>query len=165
MRIMWVCALLKYLLICRCDSKLRMPYVIRGLHSHRNSTRQEWECEGYIRLVCHILNLFLSHLKAIENMSINQYSVKGCENVSNVSPRYRRYFDYILVQVLSIDCGLKFHEKCERMKLSTVSWFSRVAPDSLFSHKCKCLHLCVLRLIYNYSKVSTSTLNENVNQA
>ncbi len=31
-----------------------------GLHSHRDSTRWDWKCEGYIRLACHILNLFFS---------------------------------------------------------------------------------------------------------
>ncbi len=81
--------------------------------------RRESECEGYICLVCHILDLFLSHLEALGNMSVNQSRVKGNENVSNVSPRYQRYRDSILMQFLNIDYGLKFSEKYGRMKLSS----------------------------------------------
>ncbi len=66
--------------------------IMPGLHSRRDSMmRRERECEGYIRLVCHILNLFLSHLKALGNMSVNQSRVKGNKNVSNVLPCYRRF--------------------------------------------------------------------------
>ncbi len=35
------------------------------------------ECEGYIRLVCNILDLFLSCLEALGNMSVNCTRVKG----------------------------------------------------------------------------------------
>ncbi len=96
----------------------------------QHETRQEWECEGYIRLVCHIFDLFLPCLEALGNILVNQSQIKGNENVS---PRYRRYCDYILVQFLNIDCGLKFSEKCGWMKLnqlSIVTWLSRVVPVS-----------------------------------
>ncbi len=76
--------------------------------SRQQEMIRERECEEYIRLVCHILNLLLSHLEALWNMSVNQSRVKGNENVL---PRYRRYCDYILVQFLIIDCGLKLSEK------------------------------------------------------
>ncbi len=69
----------------------------------------------YICLVCHVLDLFSFCLEALGNMMVNQSRVKGNENVS---PRYRKYCDYILVQFLNIDCGMKFSEKCGRMKLS-----------------------------------------------
>ncbi len=78
-------------------------------------TRCEREDEGYVHLVCQILDLFLSHLEALGNMLVNQSRVKGKENVS---PCYRRYCDYILIPFLSVDCGLTFSEKCGRMKLS-----------------------------------------------
>ncbi len=104
--------------------------IMPGSHSRRDSTRQERECEGYICLVCHILDLFLSCLEALGNTFVNQSRVKGNENVS---PHCRRYCDYILVQFSNVDCGLKFSEKCGRMKLSqlsTVLWLSRVVPVS-----------------------------------
>ncbi len=62
-----------------------------GLHSHRDSTRQEQECEGYIHLVFHTIVLFLPRLEALGDMSVNQSRVKGNENVSNVLPCYRRF--------------------------------------------------------------------------
>ncbi len=83
--------------------------------SRQHEVRQWWGCKTYICLVCRILNLFLAHLVALENMSVNQSRVKGNENVS---PRYWRCCDYILIQLLNIDCGLKFNEKCGEMKPS-----------------------------------------------
>ncbi len=75
--------------------------LLPDLHSHRDNW--ERECERYICLVCHILDLFLSPLEALGNMLVNQSRVKWNENVS---PHYRRYCDYIFVQFLNIDCGL-----------------------------------------------------------
>ncbi len=66
----------------------------------------------------HILDLFLFHLEVLGNMLVNQSRVKGNENVLIVSPHYQRYCDYILIQFLNIDYGLKFSEKYRRMKLS-----------------------------------------------
>ncbi len=42
-----------------------------GLHSHRDSTTRERECEGYIRLVGYILDLFLFRLEVLGNMLVN----------------------------------------------------------------------------------------------
>ncbi len=53
--------------------------------SRQHKTRRERECEQYIYLVCHILDLFLSHLGAPGRMSVNQYRVKGNENVLTLS--------------------------------------------------------------------------------
>ncbi len=89
-----------------------------GLHSHWDNMRREREGEGYICHVCHVLDQFLSCLDALKNMLVNQSRVKGNENVSSASSRNQRYCDYILGQFLNIDYGLKFSEKCERMKLS-----------------------------------------------
>ncbi len=116
---------------------LTVIYYMPGLHSHWDSMRWDemrWEreCEGYICLVCHILNLFLSRLEPFGNISVNQSWIKGNENVSNVSHWYQSRH-YILVQFLNIDCGLKFSGKCGRMKLSylsTVSWLLKVVPVS-----------------------------------
>ncbi len=95
----------------------------------QHEMRWEQECEGYIHPVCHFFDQFLSRLEALGNMSVNQSRVKGNKNVSNVSPRYRRYCDYILIQFLNIDYGLKFSEKCGRMKLSSNFWNSRLSGD------------------------------------
>ncbi len=40
-------------------------------------TRQEREYEEYIRLICHVLDLFLSRLEALGIMSVHQSQVKG----------------------------------------------------------------------------------------
>ncbi len=56
-----------------------------------HETRRKRECEGYIYLIFRILDMFLSHLEALGDMLVNQYPVKGNENVSNVFPRYRRF--------------------------------------------------------------------------
>ncbi len=45
--------------------------------SRQHEVRQERECEDYIRLVCLILNLFLSRLEALGNMSVNRIRVNG----------------------------------------------------------------------------------------
>ncbi len=55
-----------------------------SLRQHK--TRQKRECKGCIRLVYHVLNMFLSHLKALGKMSVNQSLVKGNENVLTLSP-------------------------------------------------------------------------------
>ncbi len=47
--------------------------------------RWERECEGYIRLVYYILDLFVCRLEALGKMSVNQSRVKGHENVSTLS--------------------------------------------------------------------------------
>ncbi len=51
----------------------------------QHETRRERECEGYIHLVCHILNLFLSCLEALGKVLVNQSRVKGNKNVSTLS--------------------------------------------------------------------------------
>ncbi len=94
----------------------------------QHETRREPECEGYICLVFHTLDLFSSCLEALGDMLVNQSQVKGNENVSNVLPRYRRY------------CVV-------------------------LARECECLNSCVLRLVHILPKVSTSTRDENVNQA
>ncbi len=43
----------------------------------QHEMRWEQDCEGYIRLVCHILDLFLSRLEAHRNMPVNHTRVKG----------------------------------------------------------------------------------------
>ncbi len=53
--------------------------------SRQHETRQEWECEGYIRIVLHTLDVFLSHLEVLGKMSVNQSRVKRNENVSTLS--------------------------------------------------------------------------------
>ncbi len=57
----------------------------------QHETRQERECEGYIRLLFHTLDLFSSHLESLRDMSINQSRVKGNKNAPNVLPLYRRF--------------------------------------------------------------------------
>ncbi len=47
---------------------LYLLHVMPGLHSRWDSTRWEREWEGYIRLVCHILDQFLSPFEALGNM-------------------------------------------------------------------------------------------------
>ncbi len=53
------------------------------------SSRQQetrWElCEGYINLVRHVFDLFLSYLKALGKISVIQSRVEGNENVSTLS--------------------------------------------------------------------------------
>ncbi len=61
-------------------------------------TRREQEREGYICFVFHTLDLFSSHLEALEDMSVNQSRVKRNENVSNVLPCYR-WFSHESVNV------------------------------------------------------------------
>ncbi len=132
--------------------------IMPGLHPHQDNTRWERECEGYIRLVCHNLGLFLSCFEALENMLVNQSRVKGNENVSNVSPHYQRYlitfsFSSSALYRLSLYWENFFvtFESCTRLIVLT--------------QECECLYSCVPRLIHNSSKVSTSTFDENVNQA
>ncbi len=85
-------------------------------------TRRERECEGYIRLVFHTLDLFSFHLEALGDMLVNQSRVKGNENVSNVLPRYWRYCNYILIQFY-VDCCFWFEvEKCGQRKLRSNFW-------------------------------------------
>ncbi len=59
--------------------KVSSLIVMPGLHFHRDSTRREQECEWYICLVYDVLNLFLSHLEALGNMSVNRKQIKGHE--------------------------------------------------------------------------------------
>ncbi len=66
----------------------------------QHEMRRERECEVYFCLVCHILNLLLSHLEALRNMLVNQSRVKWNKNVSSC---YRRYCDFILIQFSNID--------------------------------------------------------------
>ncbi len=54
------------------------------LSSRLHEARQERECDGYICLVCHILDLFLSRLEALWNMSVNCTRVKGHESLSSL---------------------------------------------------------------------------------
>ncbi len=63
-------------------------YVMPGLHSHRDSMRQD-ENESAkgtftLRLVFHTLDLFSSHLEALGDILVNQSQVKENENVLNV---------------------------------------------------------------------------------
>ncbi len=62
--------------------------IMSGFHSCRDSIDKS-ECEGYIRLIFHTLDLFSSRLKALGYMSVKQSRGKGNENVSNVLPHYR----------------------------------------------------------------------------
>ncbi len=66
--------------------------------SRQHETRLERECDGYIRVVFLTLDLFSSHLKALRDVSINQFQVKGNKNVSNVLSCYR-WFSHESVNV------------------------------------------------------------------
>ncbi len=81
-----------------------------------DSTRRERECEGYIRLVYHVLNMFLAHLEALGKMLVNQSRVKGNENVSTLS-----------------------HSFCTRV------WMSAFVRSSSHSHLSKSLVECLWR--------------------
>ncbi len=53
--------------------------------SRQHETRREWECEGYILLIFHTLDLFSSRLKTLGDMLVNLSQVKGNMNVSTLS--------------------------------------------------------------------------------
>ncbi len=53
--------------------------------SRQHETIQERECEGYICLVFHTLDLFSSHLEALRDMSVNYSPVKGNKSMSRMS--------------------------------------------------------------------------------
>ncbi len=74
--------------------------VMSGLHSLiQHKRRQEWACEGYIRLILHALDLFLSRLIALGKMSVNCTQSKD----TNISPHYWRYIQLCLV-ALAQEC-------------------------------------------------------------
>ncbi len=76
-----------------------------GLHSCRDRTRWEWEYEGYICHVCHILDLFLSPLEPLGNILVNQSRVKGMR----VSQMSRLVIESTMLHsrsVLEYNCGL-----------------------------------------------------------
>ncbi len=75
-----------------------------GLHSHRDSMRQDENESMKVTFVSSSTlstcsRLVSSCLKALGDVLVNQSRVKGNENVSNVLPRYRRYCGYILTRV------------------------------------------------------------------
>ncbi len=65
--------------------------VMPGLHSRRDSTRQDENESVKGTFVSSSILSTCSHLEALGDMSVNQSQVKGNENVSNVLPRYRRF--------------------------------------------------------------------------
>ncbi len=93
------------------------------LHSHWDGTKQEQECEGYICLVHHVLNLFLSHLEARGNMLVNRTQVKGHECLASL---------------------FKPHSTLSRSSRTRV-WMSTVVHISSHSHLIKSLNECLRR--------------------
>ncbi len=49
------------------------------------------------------------------------------------------------------------------MKLECLEWLASLS--TILARECECLHSCILRLVHTSPKVSTSTWDENVNQA
>ncbi len=82
--------------------------------------------------------------------------------------------DYILIQFLNIDCTvaskiqtpIKIYYLFGSIFLAFnfFTTFESCTCLVVLAQECGCLHSCVPCLIHNSSKVSTSTLNENVNQ-
>ncbi len=114
-------------------------------------------CLVYILVI--MWRVLLSCLEALGNMPVNQSRVEGNENVS---PRYWRYCDYILVQFLSLLSTIFLVGKFF-LALDCLMTFESCTCLIVLAQECECLHSCVPRLVHNSSKVSTSTLDENVN--
>ncbi len=128
-----------------------------------NTARDETitRVEGYICLVCYILDLFVSHLQTLGNTLVYQSQVKGNENVS---PRYRRYCDYVLCKFLSLLLTI-FMTGFFFLVLDHLVTFESCTCLIVHAQDCECLHSCIPRLIHNSSKASMSTLDKNVSQA
>ncbi len=108
-------------------------------------TRQERECEGYIRLVFHTLDLFSSCLEALGDMSVNQSRVKENENVSNVLPHYR-WFSHASVNVCLCSCVLRLIHISPKVSMST--WDENVNQALRFSFKCFYIFILLRKLYY-----------------
>ncbi len=103
----------------------------------QHETRRE--CEGYIHLVFLTLDLFSSRLEALRDMSVNQFRVKGNENISTLSCSFRtRVWMSTFVRTLSRshlaksldeyprwECkpGIR-NLKCERTCAAHARWYS-----------------------------------------
>ncbi len=62
---------------------------MHGLHSRQDSARQDENESVKGTFVSSSTLSTSSYLEALEGMLVNQFRVRGNENVSNVLPRYR----------------------------------------------------------------------------
>ncbi len=67
----------------RVSSINNIVYLVT-LSSRQYEMRRERECEGYIHLISHTLNLFSSHLIALIKISVNRTRVKGHECLNSL---------------------------------------------------------------------------------
>ncbi len=78
-------------------------YAVFTFSSRQHETRREWE--RYICLVSHTLDLFLSHLVALGNMSVNHTQVRKPKCLTSLSKLLWVYshsvLEYILVSLVS----------------------------------------------------------------
>ncbi len=128
-----------------------------GLHFRWDNARRD---ENESVKGTFVLSITFSNCSCLGNMSVNQSRVKGNENVS---PRYWRYCDYILVWFWSLTDYL-FWQQNFFLARDYLKTFKSCTWLIVLTQECECLHSCVPHLVHNSSKVS-STLDENVNQA
>ncbi len=133
-------------------------FLMLGLHTCWDNRWDEQEWKGYICLISHALNLFLSCLVALTNMSVNHTRVKGHKCLTSLLKLLLITLSFSSQIFLpSIFYGEKIFFNLLG-KLSAVLWLSRSFTCQLclvaFAQECEYLHSCVPRLIRNSPKVS-----------